>query len=406
MILLILFLHVYEILGWGTLSGSQTSIIGHRGDAFYMPEHSLGAYTLGAYEGADYVEADLVLSLDGIPVCSHNAYLSTTTNVADLPQFGNRQRNLSIDNGPVRSDWWYEDFLLSELKILKLKQAVENPYLRNHAFDNLFEILTFEEHLSLVQNLSLALNKTIEIIPEIKHSQHYSQFNVNQGRTATYFEDTVMTVLGQFNYSCLHSYNVSETSMFIQSFEVENLQYLHTKCLYPLLLLLNDSTTQTTSEALRGIATYAKAIGMDKNDLKANPNVLRMAHDVGLLVSIYTIRNAKEDEIVVTDYGGDLNEEYKYYFDLGVDSIFSEKVDEAISSREHYVSGNDDIALLKNQVMDWQIGFTLMGVLSLFLFIQWVYMCHKKKVEQEKKNSSLLHTHDAKEHSSSFDNVK
>ena len=40
-------------------------VIGHRGTAGYLPEHTLESYALAAELGADYIEPDLVATKDG-----------------------------------------------------------------------------------------------------------------------------------------------------------------------------------------------------------------------------------------------------------------------------------------------------------------------------------------------------
>lgn len=46
---------------WRTLHNTATQIIGHRGDAFYMPAHTIESYSVAVEEGADWVEPDLVM---------------------------------------------------------------------------------------------------------------------------------------------------------------------------------------------------------------------------------------------------------------------------------------------------------------------------------------------------------
>ena len=46
-------------------------VIAHRGASGYRPEHTLAAYELGARQGADYIEPDLVATKDGVLVVRH-----------------------------------------------------------------------------------------------------------------------------------------------------------------------------------------------------------------------------------------------------------------------------------------------------------------------------------------------
>ena len=65
-------------------------IIAHRGASGYLPEHTLEAAAYAYALGADYIEQDIVLSKDSIPIVMHDIYLDFTTNVKRI--FPNRKR--------------------------------------------------------------------------------------------------------------------------------------------------------------------------------------------------------------------------------------------------------------------------------------------------------------------------
>ena len=65
-------------------------IIAHRGASGYLPEHTLPGKALAHAMGADYLEQDLVLSKDGIPVVLHDIVIDTVTDVAK--RFPERKR--------------------------------------------------------------------------------------------------------------------------------------------------------------------------------------------------------------------------------------------------------------------------------------------------------------------------
>jgi glycerophosphoryl diester phosphodiesterase len=52
-------------------------VIAHRGASGYRPEHTPAAYRLAAELGADYLEPDLVATLDGVLVARHENEIST-----------------------------------------------------------------------------------------------------------------------------------------------------------------------------------------------------------------------------------------------------------------------------------------------------------------------------------------
>lgn len=55
------------------------SVIAHRGSSAKAPENTLASLHLAGQQGAKWVEIDVLLSADGIPVIFHDDYLSRTT---------------------------------------------------------------------------------------------------------------------------------------------------------------------------------------------------------------------------------------------------------------------------------------------------------------------------------------
>ena len=102
-------------------------VIGHRGASAYRPEHTLAAYQLAIDMGADYIEPDLVSTKDRVLVARHENEISTTTDVAQHPEFASRRKTRVVD-GVTVTGWFTEDFTLAELKTLR---AIERlPALR------------------------------------------------------------------------------------------------------------------------------------------------------------------------------------------------------------------------------------------------------------------------------------
>ncbi|MBS0221070.1 MAG: glycerophosphoryl diester phosphodiesterase [Proteobacteria bacterium] len=70
-------------------------VIGHRGAAAYAPENTLESFREARRRGATWVETDVKLTADGVPILMHDASLKRTTGVdrlvsrtkaADLPK--------------------------------------------------------------------------------------------------------------------------------------------------------------------------------------------------------------------------------------------------------------------------------------------------------------------------------
>jgi len=60
------------------------AVIAHRGASYWAPEETSPAYLLSCELGADYLEFDIQLTSDGVPVLFHDDTLERTTNVAEL----------------------------------------------------------------------------------------------------------------------------------------------------------------------------------------------------------------------------------------------------------------------------------------------------------------------------------
>ena len=75
-------------------------VIGHRGAAGYLPDHTLEGYTLAIKLGADYIEPDLVSTKDGVLIARHEPNIIATTDVASRPEFATRKRSAVVDGVP------------------------------------------------------------------------------------------------------------------------------------------------------------------------------------------------------------------------------------------------------------------------------------------------------------------
>ncbi len=59
-------------------------VIGHRGAAAYAPENTLASFREARRRGATWVETDVVLTADGVPILMHDDSLKRTTGIGRL----------------------------------------------------------------------------------------------------------------------------------------------------------------------------------------------------------------------------------------------------------------------------------------------------------------------------------
>lgn len=345
-----------------TLAGDAPLVIGHRGASGTFPEHTLEAYKAAIDQGADFIEPDLVLTKDGVMIARHEPILDGTTDVAT--QFPDRKSTKNLD-GEEKTAYFASDFTLAEIKTLR---AIQPVGVRSKVYDGLFVIPTLDEVIALAKTEGAKIGRTVGIYPEIKHGTFHAT-EVGFGRNV--FENKLLTTL-HAAYG-----NVATAPVFIQSFEVGNLQYLNTQTQLKLVQLidgydvLDDGSVQVdtasynpwrqpydfvvskdartfkdllTANGLDFIKTYADGVGPWKPYLvktvkdniersgdqqiteadrrvDGSTGVIELAHQKGLFVHTWTFRG---------DSGGydlgfkDVKTEIAYYMNLGIDGIFSD----------------------------------------------------------------------------------
>ena len=340
-----------------TLTGAEPLVIAHRGASGILPEHTLEAYRAAIEQGADFIEPDLVLTKDGVMIDRHEPMLDGTTDVASkFP--ADRMRTREVDGVPTTA-YFASDFTLAEIKTLRAVQPRAN---RPQGYNGLYEIPTLDEVIALAKAEGTKRGRAVGIYPEIKHSTYHA---TTVGFGANYFEDQLLAKL-HAAYG-----NVASAPVFIQSFEVSNLQYLNTRTNIKLVQLIdaddvkddgsmslvapyhkpydfvvnNDGRSFAdllTSSGLDFIKTYADAVGPWKpylvktvndgvertgdgtltiNDRRVDGStgVIEMAHRKGLMVHTWTFRDD------ASGYGfKDPQAEMQYYMRLGIDGVFTD----------------------------------------------------------------------------------
>jgi glycerophosphoryl diester phosphodiesterase len=349
-------------------------VIGHRGAAGYLPDHTLPGYALAIKLGADYIEPDLVSTKDGHLVARHEPNIKDTTDVAQHPEFAGRKRTAVID-GFAEEGWFVSDFTLAELRTLRAKQPLPE---RPQRFNGKFRIPTFEEVIALAKRYSKRYHRTIGIYPETKHPTYHESIGLPLERKLVKALDKA-------------GLNHRRSPVFIQSFETGNLKRLDKLTPVRLVQLIDANDVNpdgsldytapfdrpydwtatgrpgtfgdlTTDAGLDEVARYADGIGPwkpyiistaavdingdgtvgdedgdglvnegDRKVLEPSDLVAR-AHARGLVVHPYTFRN--EAKRLAFDYGDNPIEEYLRFYEAGVDGLFSDFADTAFAARE------------------------------------------------------------------------
>jgi glycerophosphoryl diester phosphodiesterase len=319
-------------------------VIGHRGASGYRPEHTLASYRLAAEQGADYVEPDLVSTKDGVLVARHENEIGGTTDVAQHPEFADRQTTKVIDGVSV-TGWFTEDFTLAELKTLRARERLPQIRPQNTAYDGQFEIPTFQEVLDLRKRLSGELGRPIGVYPETKHPTYFRSIGLP-------LEGALVRALTR------NGLNHPGAPVFVQSFETGNLRRLRDELRVPLVQLLDapskkpvgDDRTYgelATPAGLASIAEYADGVGPSKDYIvprnadgssAAPTSFVDDAHAAGLVVHPYTFR--RENTFLPLELRssadpagiGDLEAELRQFIALGVDGFFTDNPDIGVAA--------------------------------------------------------------------------
>ena len=261
-------------------------VIAHRGASGYLPEHTLEAKSMAYAMNADFIEQDLVLSKDDVPIVIHDIYLDDVTNVAQ--KFSERKRK---DNR-----FYVIDFTFNELKTLQVTERF-NPETGKQFYPNRFPIWqgnfklhSLQEEIVLIQGLNASTGKNIGIYPEIKDPE----FHKKEGKKLT---KIVLDILADYGYK------TKKDNCILQCFDAKELERIRIE-LKSELFLVQLIEFEKVTKNLKHFATYADGIGpwykqiLDKkvNRKWTFTNLVSDAQKLSLKVHPYTLRADALDE--------------------------------------------------------------------------------------------------------------
>jgi len=303
-------------VAWGAAVAQPAGplVIAHRGASGYLPEHTLAGYELAVKLGADFIEPDLQLTSDKVLVAIHDDTLQRTTDVA--ARFAQR-------NG----DYRVADFTLAEIRTLSVKPTgtASTSYPGFQPANPELRVPTFEEVIALAKALSTPARR-IGIYPEAKKSDPV-------------MEDQILATLVR------HAYGDATDEVFIQSFSDATLRSMDAKQAalgteIPQILLGAAAVLPDGAAAMRvsggallrlaEVASFTEGVGVSIS----NPNFpltksfIEQAHAAGLRVHGWTF--AQPDAALAAD-------EYRKYFEFGIDGVFSNYADLAVTARKRFV---------------------------------------------------------------------
>jgi glycerophosphoryl diester phosphodiesterase len=283
------------------VSGDRGALlIAHRGASAYAPEHTIEAYELAIEQGADFIEPDLQITGDGVLIALHDLTLERTTNVRDV--FPDRFREEVVDGEIVRV-WPANDFTLEEVQSLDAGSWF-GPRFAGARIPTLAEVIE-------------AARGRAGLFPETKAPEVYGDRGFDMERL----------LLAELERHGLHLPGAERaTPVIIQSFSPESLRILRHELgsELPLTLLVSgpEAADWLTPEGLARVRDFATGIGPAKNLLLRAPDVVDLAHELGLTVIPWTFRSRDPGTF------GTVTAEMAYFLDeLGVDGLFTDNPD-------------------------------------------------------------------------------
>ena len=295
-------------------------VVAHRGASGYLPEHTIAAKAMAYAMKPDFLEQDLVLSKDGVPMVIHDIYLEDVTDVSAV--YPNRKRS--------DGRYYVIDFVYTELQLLSVHERVNlsnnEPAFKSRfpVQSSVFRLHSLEEELLLIQGLNKSTGQNMGIYPEIKNPS----FHLKEGQDIS---KIVLELLADYGYSTL------EDKCMLQCFDAVELQRIRREMGSELHLTQLVEELLTESQ-IKEIANYANAIGPWYKQLLLEKNsdgtwqidsLVERAHTHNLQVIGYTFRSDDLDD------GQSFDDLLELAFDtMNFDGVFTDFPDKVVAYLE------------------------------------------------------------------------
>lgn len=297
-----------------TAAHAAPLVIAHRGASGYLPEHTLEAKALAHAQAADFIEQDVVLTKDDVPVVLHDIHLDGVCDVAD--RFPDRRRS--------DGRFYVLDFTLDELRTLRVcerrdPQTGRQVYPgRFPAGTGIFRIATLAEELEFLAGLDRSTGRRTGVYPEIKQPAWHR-------REGHDISPLVLDVLRT------HGFAAKADPCFLQCFDADEVQRLRGELDWQgrLVLLVGEAPDDAADPlladgVLANLAATVDGIGPPLSRVvgpDGRPTgLVAAAHRAGLVVHAYTFRRDK-----LPAFAPDTDTALRMLFvDAGIDGLFSD----------------------------------------------------------------------------------
>lgn len=361
-------------LEYGTLDGGPPMIIAHRGSAGTGAEESLEVYRAAVAAGVSVLEFDLIATKDHELIARHDPNLGLSTDVATRSEFADRKRMAKVDNA-TQEGWFASDFTLAEIKTLV---ATGHGKGSEHAGGSA-RVATLGELIAFTKAATESSGRTIRIYVETKNPSYHRDMGlpleeklIDALDTAGWNSRSAPVVIQSFEPSSLKRMRKRSQALMVQLIDADDVDLVTGELVYRLYNRPYDWTaagddrlfsSMVTSDGLAEIKKYADGIGPWKRyivpvkgvldeggapkDLNGDGKVgwpdtvtqpptslVQDAHAAGLFVHPFTFRNPASR--LPSDYAGDPKAEYRQFFALGVDGVFTDYAHTALEALEEH----------------------------------------------------------------------
>jgi len=335
-----------------------------------QPANSLESMGQALTQSADFISVDLVMSKDGILVALGSPNIIDITDIDSHSEFADRKTTKLID-GVSAIGWFASDFTLAELQTLRLKTPTGStgtpPNINSFRIQSLAQVFDWAKRQARTPGLYL----------HTRNPTYHSKLGLPM-------EDKLVAALQQAGNT------LATSPVMIRSTEVQHLKTLRDKTKVRLVQMIakasqtalgdiqlappNDrpydftvagtSTTfkdMVTTAGLAQIKTYADGISpwkpyvissknLDKDgngqpddlnkdgklddrdrEMMTASDLVKTAHAANLFVHPFVFSN--DVSTLASDFAGDSSKEYKLFYNLGVDGVFSANPSDANKAR-------------------------------------------------------------------------
>ena len=342
-------------------------LIGHRGASGYRPEHTASAYQLAFELGADAVEPDIVATRDGVLVLRHENDISTTTDVASRSEFRDRRTTKEFA-GHILTGWFTEDFTWAELATLRARERLAHLRPKSALHDDLHPILRLSDLFALVDDASATAGRRFGIVAEIKNAAYFASIGLPldelfdaEVRSAGWNDDDGRLIIESFEPTVLEQIaarGLSGRRVFLiapMGQPLDQLVELGVEAPYYADYLGKRGLEALASDADDGRVGPSGAVGMGVDGISVDKSLIIQAdaagelvtsslvadaHAAGLQIFCWTLRPENAFLMAPCRRGdqaanfGNWREEFAVVMDTGIDGVFVDHPDLAMSVRD------------------------------------------------------------------------